>query len=83
MRLPQPVCKLGPVYYEQQNHSNKLHSAAAAIIHQQRSASTLSLLVLRVLTDNADLTLSLNDLALLAHRLYRRSYFHEKFLLSL
>ena len=33
--------------------------------------------MLRVLADNADLTLPLDDLALLAHRLNRRSYFHD------
>ena len=39
-------------------------------------ASALSLLVLRVFTDDPDLTLSLNDFALIADRFYRRSYFH-------
>ena len=39
-------------------------------------ALALSLLVLRVLTDDPDLTLSLDDFALIADRFYRRSYFH-------
>ena len=39
-------------------------------------ALALSLLVLRVLTDDPDLTLSLNDFALVADRFNRRSYFH-------
>ena len=36
----------------------------------------LLLLVLRVLADNHNLALTANDLALLADRLYRRSYLH-------
>ena len=39
-------------------------------------ALALSLLVLGVVTDDPDLTLSLNDFALIADRFYRRSYFH-------
>ena len=39
-------------------------------------ALALSLLVLGVFTDDPDLTLSLNDFALVADRFYRRSYFH-------
>ena len=38
--------------------------------------STLSLLVLGVLADDHDLTFSLDDLALLADRLYGRLHFH-------
>ena len=39
-------------------------------------ASALSLLVLGIFTDDPDLSLSLNDFALIADRFYRRSYFH-------
>ena len=39
-------------------------------------ASALSLLVLRVFTDDPDLTLSLDNFALVADRFYRRSNFH-------
>ena len=42
---------------------------------------TLTLLVLRVLADNHDFTLALDDFALLAHGLYGRSYFHLIYLL--
>ena len=37
----------------------------------------LLLLVLRVLADNHNLALAADDLALLADRLYRRSYLHD------
>ena len=37
----------------------------------------LLLLVLRVLADNHNLALAADDLALLADRLYRRSYIHD------
>ena len=37
----------------------------------------LLLLVLRVLADNHNLALTADDLALLADRLYRRSYLHD------
>ena len=43
----------------------------------------LLLLVLRVLTDNHDFTLSLDYLALFTDRLYGSSYFHFNFLLKL
>lgn len=46
------------------------------------SKLTLTLLMLWVLTNNANATLSLNNLALFAHRLYRRSNFHLEILLS-
>lgn len=42
----------------------------------------LSLFVLRVLTDNSDCALSLNDFALFANRFYGRSYLHFISLLS-
>ena len=42
---------------------------------------TLTLLALRVLADNHDFTLALDDLALLAHGLHGRSYFHLFYLL--
>ena len=41
-----------------------------------RRRLALLLLVLRVLADNHNLALTANDLALLADRLYRRSYLH-------
>ena len=41
----------------------------------------LSLLVLGVLANNHDFALALDDLALLAHRLHGRSYFHLFYLL--
>ena len=45
------------------------------------SRLTLSLLVLGVLADDHDFTLALDDLALLAHGLHGRSYFHLLYLL--
>ena len=42
----------------------------------RRCFLALLLLVLRVLADNHNLALTANDLALLADRLYRRSYLH-------
>ena len=45
------------------------------------SALTLTLLVLRVLADDHDFALALDDLALLTHGLYGRSDFHLFFLL--
>ena len=42
----------------------------------------LTLFVLRILTDNHDLSLALNNLALLANFLYRRSDFHLNALLE-
>ena len=49
--------------------------------HRERTAhgdafSALLLLVLRVLADDHDFTLALDYLALLAHGLHGRSYFH-------
>jgi hypothetical protein len=38
--------------------------------------STLALFMLWILTNDANFTFALDDLALLAHRLYRRSYLH-------
>jgi hypothetical protein len=71
------------LYYEQSGSCR----TAAAIIHMHSKGpkpygSALNLLVLRVLTDDSDLTLSLDNLALIAHRLYRRSYLHEVLLPS-
>ena len=43
---------------------------------RKRLELTLSLFVLRVVTDNSDNALSLDNLALLAHRLNRRPNFH-------
>ena len=43
---------------------------------------TLSLFVLRILADDPDNTLALNDFALIANRLYRSSYFHSLLLSS-
>ena len=37
--------------------------------------------MLGILTDDHDLALALDDLALFANRFYRRSYFHGKYLL--
>ncbi len=45
------------------------------------SRSTLSLLMLGVLADHHDFTLALDDLALFAHGLHGRSYFHLLYLL--
>ena len=45
-------------------------------IKRHRRFLALLLLVLRVLADNHNLALTANDLALLADRLYRRSYLH-------
>ena len=45
--------------------------------------SALTLLVLRVLANNHDFTLALDDLALLAHGLHGRSDFHCSYLLLL
>ena len=42
----------------------------------------LTLFVLRILTDNHDFSLALNNLALLANFLYRRSDFHLNALLE-
>ena len=50
----------------------------ASLIFQ---SSALSLLVLGILADNHDLAMSLYDLALFTNRLYRRTYFHDIFLL--
>ena len=44
--------------------------------------SPLSLFVLRILADDPDNTLALNDFALIANRLYRSSYFHSLLLSS-
>ena len=44
--------------------------------------STLSLFVLRILADDPDNTFALNDLAFIANRLYRSSYFHNLLLSS-
>ena len=44
--------------------------------------STLSLFVLRILADDPDNTLALNDFALVADGLYRSSYFHSLLLSS-
>ena len=55
---------------------NISHLSAAIEYIRRRGASALSLFVLRVLADDADLTLPLYNLALLAHRLYRRSDLH-------
>src|SRR3954470_14210253 len=41
------------------------------------SRSPLPLLVTGVLADHQDRAMAADDLALLAHRLYRRSYFHD------
>ena len=43
---------------------------------------TLSLFVLRILADDPDNTLALNDFALIANRLYGSSYFHSLLLSS-
>ena len=48
-------------------------------IKRRRRFLALLLLVLRVLADNHNLALTANDLALLADRLYRRSYLHVCF----
>ena len=58
--------------FQNADSSSAGHSKNLSIIR----ASALSLLVLRVFTDNPDLTLSLNDFALVADRFNRRSYFH-------
>ena len=50
--------------------------AAAHRISCGGKTSALLLLVLRVRADYHDTTLATNDLALLANRFYRRSYFH-------
>ena len=44
---------------------------------RKRLELTLSLFVLRVVTDYSDYALSLNNLALFAHRLNRRPNFHR------
>ena len=44
--------------------------------------STLSLLVLRIITDHHDFTMALDDLALVANFLYGRFDFHSLFHLS-
>ena len=44
--------------------------------------SPLSLFVLRILADDPDNTLALDDFALIANRLYRSSYFHNLLLSS-
>lgn len=44
---------------------------------------TLSLLVVRVFgADHHDLTVSFDDLAFVAHRLYGSTYFHKNYLLE-
>jgi hypothetical protein len=48
---------------------------------QAVSPSTLALLMLGVFADDHDPAFSLDNLALIAHRLHRRSYFHSIFLL--
>ena len=54
------------------NEGNALSWASAGGLGFKGSRkSTLTLFVLRVLTDDSDGSLSLNDLALLADRLYR------------
>ena len=51
--------------------------AACAWEYQQIfNGSTLALLVLGILADDHDPAFSLDNLALIAHRLHRRSYFH-------
>jgi len=52
------------------------HLSAAIEYIRRRGASALSLFVLRVLADNSDLTLPLDNLALLANRFNRRSDLH-------
>ena len=44
--------------------------------------SPLSLFVLRILADDPDNTLALNDFALIANRFYRSSYLHSILLSS-
>ena len=46
------------------------------------NSSALPLFVLRILADDPDNTLALNDFALIANRLYRSSYFHSLLLSS-
>ena len=47
------------------------------LIRSARKALALLLLVLRVLADDHDAALALDDLALLAHGLNGRSHFHD------
>ena len=58
--------------FQNADSSSAGHSKNLSIIW----ASALSLLVLGIFTDDPDLSLSLNDFALIADRFYRRSYFH-------
>ena len=46
-------------------------------LRKRATCSALSLLMLRVFADNHYLTLALDNLALFAHGLYGRSYFHN------
>jgi hypothetical protein len=46
------------------------------------AALPLALLVSRVLTDHENRAMTADDLALLAHRLDRRSYLHDPFRLA-
>ncbi len=49
---------------------------------QKQRESTLALLMLRILADDPNAAFSLNDLAFLTDRFYRRSNFHWYTLLS-
>ena len=57
---------------------------SAALINDKHTLwlLALTLFMLRIFADNSDASFSLDNLAFLADRLYRRSYLHYKSLLS-